>query len=136
METDFSESMSQLQTDLDNAMDKMDQSDEAYQSGINTIQGYINGSEEMRKSLVDKYTSLGNAATAAYNAAVKVESRRKYSGRAAGIRFRALSLALRMSGQNYSGRIVTWAIRLFLPMMRRWKILHPPDDEWRMCMTW
>lgn len=74
METDFSESMSQLQTDLDNAMDKMDQSDEAYQSGINTIQGYINGSEEMRKLLVDKYTSLGNAATAAYNAAVKVES--------------------------------------------------------------
>ena len=28
----------------------------------------------MRGALVDKYTSLGNAATAAYNAAVKVES--------------------------------------------------------------
>lgn len=74
METDFSESMSQLQTDLDTAMDKMDRADEAYRSGINTIQGYINGSEEMRGVLVDKYTSLGNAATAAYNAAVKVES--------------------------------------------------------------
>ena len=74
METDFSESMTQLQTDLDNAVAKMNQEDTAYESGVNTIQGYINGSEDMRDDLITQFTSLANAATAAYNAAQKIES--------------------------------------------------------------
>jgi len=73
-ETNFSKSMASLQTQMDTAVKKMNKSDAAYQSAISTIQGYINGSEAKRGALIAEYTSLGNAAKAAYNAALDIHS--------------------------------------------------------------
>ena len=74
METDFSESMDALQTDLDTAMSKMDKADEMYQSGINSIQGYINGTEELRDDLIAQFQSLANSAEGAFNVELEEHS--------------------------------------------------------------
>lgn len=74
METDFSASMKELQADLDEATAAMNKEDDAYRSGVQTIQGYINGSESMRKQLIGTYDSLGDACSAAFNAATEIES--------------------------------------------------------------
>lgn len=55
-------------------MSKMDKADEMYQSGINSIQGYINGTEELRDDLIAQFQSLANSAEGAFNVELEEHS--------------------------------------------------------------
>lgn len=63
--TGFSNQMDELQTSLVEDIAAMDLSEEARQSGIATIQGYISGASSMRGQVAAAYASLGSAATSA-----------------------------------------------------------------------
>lgn len=67
METDFNKSMDALQTKLTETEEKMDLADELYKSGVNSIQGYINGTEELRDDLITQFQSLADSAKGAFN---------------------------------------------------------------------
>ena len=66
METDFSDKMEELVRDLDKAIQDMDLSDDAYNVGMDNIQGLIDGAASQRQALVNEYTSMARAALAAY----------------------------------------------------------------------
>lgn len=74
METDFSNKMTDLETRIAQTVDELDVSIEAGAAGAATIQGYIDGAESMRSSLVAKYQSLAAAANAAFNATLEIHS--------------------------------------------------------------
>ena len=63
--TGFSNQMDKLQTSLVEDIAAMDLSEEARQSGIATIQGYISGASSMRSQVAAACASLGSAATSA-----------------------------------------------------------------------
>lgn len=63
--TGFSNQMDELQTSLVEDIAAMNLSEEARQSGIATIQGYISGASSMRSQVAAAYASLGSAATSA-----------------------------------------------------------------------
>lgn len=67
METDFNKSMDALQTKLTETEEKMDLADVLYKSGVNSIQGYINGTEELRDDLITQFQSLADSAKGAFN---------------------------------------------------------------------
>lgn len=66
METDFSDKMEELVRDLDKAIRDMDLSDDAYNVGMDNIQGLIDGAASQRQALINEYTSMARAALAAY----------------------------------------------------------------------
>ena len=66
METDFSDKMEELVRDLDKAIQDMDLSDDAYNVGMDNIQGLIDGAARQRQALINEYTSMARAALAAY----------------------------------------------------------------------
>lgn len=66
METDFSDKMEELVRDLDKAIQDMDLSDDAYNVGMDNIQGLIDGAASQRQALINEYTSMARAALAAY----------------------------------------------------------------------
>ena len=63
--TGFSNQMDELQASLVEDIAAMDLSEEARQSGIATIQGYISAAGSMRGQVAAAYSSLGSAATSA-----------------------------------------------------------------------
>lgn len=74
MKTNFSTEMAAIQNELKNTTDELDQADAMYQAGVNTIEGFINGSEDKRSSIVTTYRNLGNAASQAFKNALKIQS--------------------------------------------------------------
>ena len=74
METDFSDQMEELVRDLDDAIQDMDLSDDAYQIGENNMQGLIDGTDSKEAELVRKYAEMGRAALAAYKKEVEQAS--------------------------------------------------------------
>ena len=54
--------------------DELDASAEAQAAGVATIDGYIDGAESMRSSLVSTYRSLANAANNAYKSTLDIHS--------------------------------------------------------------
>ena len=74
METDFSDQMEELVRDLDDAIQDMDLSDDAYQIGENNMQGLIDGTASKKAELVRKYAEMGRAALAAYKKEVEQAS--------------------------------------------------------------
>lgn len=74
METDFSEKMKNIEDRVLEAVDNLDVSAEAEVAGAYTIQGYIDGAESMRSSLVSKFKSLANAANYAYSSTLDEHS--------------------------------------------------------------
>ena len=74
METDFSARMSDIERRIQRTVDELDVSIEAGEAGAATIQGYIDGAEGMRSSLVAKYRSLANAANNAYKSTLDINS--------------------------------------------------------------
>ena len=74
METDFSDQMEELVRDLDDAIQDMDLSDDAYQIGENNMQGLIDGTASKEAELVRKYAEMGHAALAAYKKEVEQAS--------------------------------------------------------------
>ena len=70
METDFNGKMEELVGDYNEAIDKMDLHDESYKIGANNMQGLIDGTVSQKRTLIAKYTEMGNTALAAYKKAV------------------------------------------------------------------
>ena len=74
METDFSEKMADIEKRMQEAVDELDVSIEAGAAGAATIEGYIDGAESMRSSLVSTYRSLARAANNAYKSELDINS--------------------------------------------------------------
>lgn len=74
METDFSEKMKDIEDRVKEMADELDASAEAQAAGMSTIDGYIDGAESMRSSLVSTYRSLANAANNAYKSTLDIHS--------------------------------------------------------------
>lgn len=62
METDFTNSMNALQTELEDTIAAMNLEDEAALSGKSTIQGYINAADYMLPKVQNAYARVANAA--------------------------------------------------------------------------
>ncbi|MGD9567519.1 MAG: phage tail tape measure protein [Sedimentibacter sp.] len=74
LETDFITSMNSLQTELESAIKEMNLSNEAAESGRSTVEGFINGSEEMLPAVREAYTKIANAAVTAIDEQLKIKS--------------------------------------------------------------
>ena len=74
METDFSEKMKDIEDCVKEMAEELDASAEAQAAGMATIDGYIDGAESMRSSLVSTYRSLANAANDAYKSTLDIHS--------------------------------------------------------------
>lgn len=74
IETGFSETMANLQTELEESIAAMNLSEEAGQSGRSTVEGFINGSEEMLPAVREAYKKIANAAVAAIDEQLKIKS--------------------------------------------------------------
>lgn len=74
METDFSAKMTDLENRIQKTVDELDVSLEAGAAGAATIQGYIEGAERMRSSLISTYRSLANAANNAFKSTLDMHS--------------------------------------------------------------
>ena len=74
METDFDKKMSDIEDRLKDAINELDASIEAETAGSDTIQGYIDGANSMRSSLISTYRSLAQAANNAYKATLDIHS--------------------------------------------------------------
>ncbi|MGN1118311.1 MAG: phage tail tape measure protein [Acutalibacteraceae bacterium] len=69
--TDFSNTMNELQTQLKKDIEAMDLSEEAANNGIATIQGFIDGAENMLPTVEAMYKKLGDAAVNALKAEIE-----------------------------------------------------------------
>lgn len=74
METDFSDKMADIEKRMQECVDELDVSVEAGAAGAATIEGYIEGAESMRSSLVSTYQSLARAANNAYKSEPDIHS--------------------------------------------------------------
>jgi len=74
METDFDEKMKDIEDRVKEMADELDASAEAQAAGMATIDGYIDGAESMRSSLVSTYRSLADAANNAYKSTLEIHS--------------------------------------------------------------
>lgn len=74
METDFSDKMADIEKRMQECVDELDVSVEAGAAGAATIEGYIEGAESMRSSLVSTYRSLARAANNAYKSELDIHS--------------------------------------------------------------
>jgi len=73
-ETEFSQSMDEIQNDLETTIEEMDLSDEAIQSGKDTIQGFIDGANEMFPEVTLAYEQIANAAISAFDDKLEIHS--------------------------------------------------------------
>lgn len=73
-QTDFSNKMSALEGRLQTAVGKMNQENQAYQNAVNTIRGFINGSESMRGQIESEYSSLAQSANRAFRNTLQIKS--------------------------------------------------------------
>lgn len=73
-QTDFNNKMSSLEGRLDQAVGKMNQENRAYQNAVNTISGFLNGSESMRGAIASKYDSLAQTANNAFRNRLQIQS--------------------------------------------------------------
>ena len=74
MEMDFSDKMADIEKRMQECVDELDVSVEAGAAGASTIEGYIEGAESMRSSLVSTYRSLARAANNAYKSELDIHS--------------------------------------------------------------
>lgn len=74
LERTFNKKMSAIEQRVADAVENLNVYTDASAAGADTIQGYIDGAESMRDSLVSKFTSLARAANAAYQAAMEQNS--------------------------------------------------------------
>lgn len=66
--------MADIEKRMKDAVDELDVSVEAGAAGAATIEGYIEGAESMRSSLVSTYRSLAQAANRAYKSELDIHS--------------------------------------------------------------
>lgn len=66
MEEDFSRKMTDIENRLKDAMEEMNQQEEAYRIGQNNITGLIQGTASQRQALINQYEQMGRDALAAY----------------------------------------------------------------------
>lgn len=74
LQTDFTNTMNELQAELETAVAEMDMSAEAAQSGKNTIQGLINGANSMMPAVQAAYARVAQAAINAIDAKMQIKS--------------------------------------------------------------
>lgn len=74
MESNFSEKMKDIEDRVKEMAEELDASAEAQAAGMATIDGYIDGANSMRSSLVSTYRSLANAANNAYKSTLDIHS--------------------------------------------------------------
>ncbi len=74
LEIDFAASMDALQTELESTIKEMNLSNEAAESGKNTVEGFIKGSEDMLPAVRTAYTKIAKAAVAAIDAQLQIKS--------------------------------------------------------------
>jgi TP901 family phage tail tape measure protein len=65
LETNFSESMSEIESDLETTVENMNMEDDAQSAAIATMQGYINGILKMKSGAVSAAESVSSATTEA-----------------------------------------------------------------------
>ena len=74
LETEFSASMDALQQELETAIEEMNLNEQAAQSGKNTIQGFIDGAEDMLPAVEAAYARIAEAAIAAIDERLDIHS--------------------------------------------------------------
>lgn len=74
LKTDFTNTMDELQTELAADIEAMDLGDEAAESGRATIQGFINGANDMLPQVQTAYASIAQAAMDAIDAKLDIHS--------------------------------------------------------------
>jgi TP901 family phage tail tape measure protein len=74
LETDFKDTMDTLQKELETTVGKMRLDDKAAQSGKSTIQGFIDGAENMIPEVQAAYKKIADAAIAAIDAQLQIHS--------------------------------------------------------------
>ena len=74
LQTDFAAAMSALQQELETVIGEMNLTEEAAESGKNTIEGFIQGSEDMLPAVREAYERIAKAAIAAIDAQLQIES--------------------------------------------------------------
>lgn len=74
MVTDYEAQMSALDAKAQQAAQNLDKYSTAYQSALNTLNGYLAGTDALSGTLISKYASLGASVTAAYNNALQIKS--------------------------------------------------------------
>lgn len=74
METDFSSKMDDLVRDMEDAIQDMNFSAEAFDIGAYNVEGLIDGTVSMKRELVNTYASMGRAAAEAYRREVEQAS--------------------------------------------------------------
>lgn len=72
--TDFDKKMSDLEKRLGETVDELNQSDEAYESASETVQGYIDGAKSLYDEVYAAYKSLADAASRAWNSNLQLSS--------------------------------------------------------------
>lgn len=70
----FDSEMAMLNSQLSGMVDSMDMSDRAFAAGVDTIQGYINGTSDKYDELIAQFSGLGEAAFAAFTQALQIQS--------------------------------------------------------------
>ena len=94
LETEFTATMDALQLELEAAVGDMDLSEQAAQSGKNTIQGFIDGSEDMLPAVEAAYARLANAAVAAIDAQLQIQSSSSAVSAEAGVSGNSVALTV------------------------------------------
>ncbi len=74
METEFDKTMEALEKDMKDTIKNMDLKDDAYTAGWNNIQGLIDGTNDQKRALIQKYAEMGRAALDAYKREVRQAS--------------------------------------------------------------
>lgn len=74
VKTGFSEKMDELQAELKEDIEAMDLTEEAAESGRNTVQGFINGATELLPKVQAAFAAMGDTGMAALNSSVEVHS--------------------------------------------------------------
>lgn len=74
LETNFTTAMDNLQTELETTVAEMNLGQEAAQSGINTMQGFINGATDMLPQVEAAYSKVAQAAVDALNKKLQINS--------------------------------------------------------------
>lgn len=74
MENDFDKAMEGLEKDMKDTIKNMDLKGDAYKAGWNNIQGLIDGTNDQKRALIQKYAEMGKAALDAYKREVRQAS--------------------------------------------------------------
>lgn len=74
LQEDFAAAMDALQIELESAIEEMNLNEEAAESGRNTIEGFIKGSEEMLDPVKRAYEKIAKAAIEAIDVQLKIKS--------------------------------------------------------------